>query len=166
MRAFRLHGGSTRGLGIFAVIVGMLALPSMGPLALGVVAIGIVLWILPWLIARRILGDSAILRAPLTGHLDEQGFTAESPHGRSNIAWTLFHQALVAPDIILLYISRQQFHLLPRAFFASDEAFAEAQELVRRNVRPRKRRAWVLVFLLWLVVIFCVWALWQLSSTP
>lgn len=107
------------------------------------------------------------MREGFAGSADESHFVIKSAYGTSDIPWEKFHRAFIAPDMVLLYVSSQQFFSIPRGFFATDAAWNELSALVGRRVPLRRRGPMVLrTVLLWLAIIVCVFLLWSVASAP
>ncbi|MBV9495037.1 MAG: YcxB family protein [Acidobacteria bacterium] len=134
--------------------------PSLLPFFLGVVlAIG------PEWAARSALRANPLLREPFRGTATDERFVLESAHGRIDLDWAGFHQAIDGPDLVLLYTAPQQFQILAPRFFASDADWRELRALVGRKVRLRKVSN-VLLTVAVLLVVILVFLAWALFSTP
>jgi hypothetical protein len=121
-------------LWIFASLFGLASASlddaPMWGLPLFLLLCGVLILAAPWLAARKALASGKILGAPLSGSADESRIVLESEYGRSELPWSAFHRAKVMPDLVLLFTSAQQFHIVARTFFASDEEWQRFRELV------------------------------------
>jgi hypothetical protein len=170
IKALRRQGASPLWLGVMLFAVGICGVISTAgtlrwtvPLLL--LGLGLFLLVLPYWYTRQAFRTSSILGQAFTGHVDASEFVAESPHGRSNIQWAAFHRAMLTPDLVLLYVSSQQFYILSRRFFKSDADWSELQAIVAGHVRLKKPAQSALqAGLLWFAIVvsaFIVWTLLQ-----
>lgn len=174
-RGLRHHGSAVPWFAVLLILTGIsgMAMAIFGgsdpglAISTGIATLGVFLLIYPSLLARRTFKTNALLRDGFAGTANESSFVAESPNGVSNIVWEKFHQAVVAPDMVLLYVSARQFFILPHAFFASEGDWTEFQALVRQRVRLRSRGGVIVrLALAWLALVTCVFLLWSLGSAP
>jgi hypothetical protein len=174
-RGLRFHGTAAPWFAVLLILTGISGM-AMGisagsdaglSISAGVATLGVFLLIYPSLLVRRVFKTNALLRDGFAGTANESTFVAESPNGVSNIAWEKFHQAVMAPDMVLLYVSAHQFFILPREFFASERDWTEFQALVRQRVRLRSRGRVILrLALAWLALVGCVFFLWSVVGAP
>jgi len=170
VRSLRLAGLAPRTLGIILLAAGVWGLvtfsvpsrPATWGAPLFVAILGGYTLLAPYLAARRLFATSATITSPLTGHADDAMFVAETEHGRSNIKWEDFHKAIVDRELVLLFLSGQQFHALPRAFFGSDAEWSQFQDLVRAKVPEKHGQSAVWkTLILWLAIILAVVVAWS-----
>lgn len=84
--------------------------------------------------AKRIYREQKTLHDPYEVEITEETIRFTSQHGDSSAAWRQLHKYKVGRDFILLYPSREVFHMFPRRWF-SDEQFAEFQGILGRHLR-------------------------------
>ena len=173
-RAFSAQGSGLRFVAIVLIVAGVLnvfsairreedpARAAILPAAL--ITAGIMFLLLPRITARKLLSTNKMLQDEIQGEATAEHLLIQTAHGTSDLPWNMLHQSLVKPDIVLVYLSAYQYYVFPRSFFASDEEFREFQELVRRNVAPRKSKL-LRVIILWVVIIILVFLLWSLFRT-
>ena len=106
-------------------------------------AISIVLYAIGFILgpfrARRNFRESKLLANEQTLRWDAEALSFEGAVGSSRIAWPLFHSWLEGPKTLLIFQSRQIYHLLPKRAF-SDEALAEIiDHLAAAGVKERAR---------------------------
>jgi YcxB-like protein len=161
-RGLRHHGTSPLWLGVLFVLFGALGVvsavrtgaPWFVPLAIA--AAGIYLILQPRIAAARMIRTNALIREGFTATADETGLTIVIPTGRSSIPWDKFYRWTVKPDMILLYVSAQQFLILPRTFFSSDSDWNQFQTLITQRVQARRLKSPLITALLWAGIVVMV----------
>jgi hypothetical protein len=164
VRALRLQGGGATVIGIMLAAVGAWGLTSATaadpkswgvPLFAGLLGVFLVLG--PYLTARKGLSSSALLRAPFTGHADESSIVFESSYGRTEMPWPLVYRALAASDVVFLFTSAHQFHILARPFFRDDDAWSSFRELaMSKVVQIHPRRSLLKVAAVWCAITLTI----------
>jgi hypothetical protein len=84
--------------------------------------------------AKRIYREQKTLHDPYEVEITEETIRFASRHGGSSAAWRQLHKYKVGKDFILLYPSRETFHMFPRRWF-SDEQFTEFQGILARHLK-------------------------------
>jgi hypothetical protein len=102
---------------------------------LAVTMLGVNLLIAPWRDTRTVFRSNKLIGEPFTGRLDENRFLLEASFGKADLPWSAFHRASVSRELVLLYVSKQQFYMLTRRFFDDDAAWEAARELVQSRVK-------------------------------
>ena len=101
---------------------------------------------------------------PFRGTLSDEGFELVTDRGSFCTSWDCFYQWEATASELLIYHSNTMFHILARSFFAGDEDWTAARELVAAKL-PSKRRVemrgkvWLLIA--WIVVFIAVILLWN-----
>lgn len=174
-RAIRSHGPAAPWFAVLLLLAGIVGMvrgvtadnSNAVSVPAGVITAGVLLLLAPWFTAWRVFRTNAILRDGFAGTAGEDGFAAQSAYGTSNIPWEKFYQSVIEPEMVLLYLSAQQFWLLPRSFFTTDGEWNEFRTLVAQRVQPRRRgRRFLKLALLWVTVVACLFLLWSLESAP
>lgn len=136
-RALRRQQRVLRSIAVLWVVVSLIGFGSakMGDPAtwgwpLFLLLFGVLILASPWLTARRALASGKMIGAPLSGSADESRIVIESEYGRSELPWSAFHRVKVMPDMVLLFASAQQFYVIARTFFASEDEWQRFRELV------------------------------------
>ena len=111
--------------------------PSSWGVPLFVFLFGIYCLMTPWLVARNAFRTSTLMGQPFTGRIDENVFVLEMSVGRTELPWTALYGARVTPELILVFLSNQQFYILARRFFANDADWEAAREIISTRV-PKK----------------------------
>ena len=123
--------------------VGVAIVPEQAVLAAVGVCFGAVLVALPFLVRRS--ARSSIQRTT-EGEASETGIRLLPANATSEYAWTSFHQAKVLPDLVLLYRSSTDYHILSPGLFATDNEWQSFSSWVRSSV-PRAHRSGTLPWL-------------------
>jgi hypothetical protein len=89
--------------------------------------------ILPWRVAK-IFKDQPALGEPMKTVLDDEGLGLQTSRGQVRFKWTMLKRWKRNARYILVYHSAVHFHILPRRSFASEEEFAAALSLLRKNL--------------------------------
>lgn len=127
--------------------------------------LGALFLFLPSWSARTSLKTGQLISAPFTGSADESRFALESPYGRSEVTWPAFNRSAVYDDSVLLFTSAQQFFLVSREFFETEEQWNAFRALVARSVPVRSRRTSPMkAALIWIAIIVLVFLLRALSG--
>src|SRR5262245_41692061 len=94
-RAFNAQGGGLRLLAILLLVAGVLnvffaireADEPVGAIALasGLITLGVVLWLMPRLSARKVLSTNKLLQAEIHGDATAERLMLQSAHGTSNL---------------------------------------------------------------------------------
>lgn len=171
-QGLRLHGTTPVWLGVVLIIAGVLGtigvvLTGAGwvfvPLAIG--AGGIALILHPRIAAARVIRTNALIRDGCSGTADESGLTLVSPHGSSSIPWDKFYRSNVTPEMILLYVSAEQFVILPKTFFTSETGWNELQTLVTQRVTAKDTTSSTLITaVVWASIVVIVFVIWKLRN--
>jgi len=79
-------------------------------------------------------GSTAYDECVFAGELGEEGLLLKDDEGELTIAWSEITHFKSAPGLLLLYKAPGVFHVIHRSHFASEQAWAEAEQLVRRKI--------------------------------
>jgi hypothetical protein len=174
IRAVRLQGAGLRWLGATFAVVGVLSFVTSANTANAtwwapgtfLTLFGALLLASPYLAARKAFKTGAMLTSPLTGRADETRFVLECAHGTTNITWALFYKAIIAPDLVLLFPSAHQFHIIARSFFASDDDWSAFQSVVRSSVPLKRPNGTMLrTAVLWMFITIAVFIIWSFAQS-
>ncbi len=168
LRALRVQSPGLLGIGLVLLVVGVWALlevikgpfplspSSWGPVVF-VLLLGIFVLATPYITVRRALATSRILNEPIQGTASDEGIMVSSTFGKSELPWGAFYRARASADVVLLYISANQFHLVMKDFFATAEDWESFKVLVRANVKTKRSSKWAfLLWLFWFVIVVVV----------
>lgn len=139
------------------------ALVALGLAGFFLLTLGLIEWSL-----RRGWKSHTLLREGTRGTLASDGISMEGELGSARVPGDRFYQWAASPSVLLIYQSTALFHLLPREFFATDEDWSAAGELVAARLPSRRqRRRWRrwLSALLWIAVVI-VFVILLLSTAP
>ncbi|MGF7146619.1 signal transduction histidine kinase [Sphingomonas zeicaulis] len=89
--------------------------------------------------ARRAYRQQAGLRYPVTYEWDEAQFRLRSQAGESRLAWSDIFAWHATPDLVLIYLSGNLYHLVPAHAFASTEERAGLERLLTGHGVPTRR---------------------------
>jgi len=117
--------------------------------------LGLLMYLLPAISAKRQFKTNKLLRDDITGSATDACITMNGPHGTANIPWDCFHKAVVARDIVLLFQSGSAFNLIPQGFFTSEGDWHSFQDLARSKVKQR-RNIVAYIAIAWLAVVAVV----------
>lgn len=156
---------------VVALVFGALLqpfVPSLGWILLALGALIVVLRVIVELQLRKSWRTDKLGPEPFRGTLSEEGFELVTDHGSSSVSWDRFYQWKATESELLVFTSDATFHILARSFFAGDEDWTAARELVAAKV-PSKRRVerrgtvWntVVLIVLWIAAFVTVVLLWQ-----
>lgn len=110
-----------------------------GALALAALMIALLwFWTVPRT-ARRAYRQQAGLRYPASYEWDEHQLRLGSKVGESRLAWDDIFAWHATPDLVMIYLSGNLYHLVPARAFASAEARAGFENLLVRNGVPTRR---------------------------
>jgi len=112
-----------------------LAVPVSWGMPFFLVLFGVMLLVMPRMTVKRAFATDRTLGDPITGEADEQGVRMESTHGSVDLPWALMHKVVVTPDLVTIYQSASIIRILPRQFFADEEAWQAFRRLALQAVR-------------------------------
>lgn len=167
-RAIRLHGAGVfpvwlpAGLliAVAALLAGLLHLmqADLWPAFAVLGVFGFLLLVLAlrtWLV-RKSWHTHKLAREPRRGTLSAEGLSVDSEHASARIPWDRLHQWKGSDHLLLVYESSHLFHILPRGFFAGDDDWRAATDLVAARLPSRMTRQARLFWRLaagWLVLV-------------
>lgn len=130
------------GLGIgsdFSGVEGFLA--ELWPLYLVIILLAVLVPFTIWQTARRQMRSSSELSQPHVFRFDDEGFEIESAHSSGRCAWPALHEVRERPETLMLYRSKDLFHLLPKRSFDSPAQLEALKALLRDKLGDRAKLA-------------------------
>lgn len=91
-----------------------------------------IIWVSPWLFAKRMLGPS--LKGPRTIQVDARGIQLRWSGGKSDFAWNNFIRYLEGNNHFLLYTSPALFTVVPKRAFMPEQ-LAEFRTILGRDIQ-------------------------------
>lgn len=123
----------------------------------GVIALwlaGLALFVYLMFVApRQLLRKSRVHGLPVQGHLDERGVLVSSDVSRTDLTWGQLHSAALAVGSIVLFTVPYSGVHLHRSFFASDQDWEAAIQLVRDHVQKVREPARIGPKVLWTLLV-------------
>jgi len=121
--------GALVGFGVLALLV-----PLVAPLVLclGILTVALIAWT-EWLIWRLWNADEAI-REPFEGTLSDWGLKWASSSETHEVTWDHLTRQVNSSQILMLFESKDFFHLLAPRFFLNIEEWRAARRLARRKL--------------------------------
>lgn len=94
-----------------------------------------------WYTARRQMRSSSELAKPHVFRFDSDGFDVESAFSTGRCRWEALFEARELKELLLLYRSKDVFHLLPKRAFGSEDELGAMRALLREKLGDRARTA-------------------------
>jgi len=116
---------------------------------------------------RRTWRSHQLARERIRGQLSDHGLAIEGEYGSARIPWDRLYRWRAADDLLLIYEGSNAMHLLPRAFFAGEEDWQAARDLIAAKLSTMETHTrwssvkqlllWVAIFIV-LVLLYAAWA--------
>jgi hypothetical protein len=139
-RAFNVHFAGPRLVGIALLIMSIVAVaitPQRVWQAVIGVGVGVVLAAFPFLVRRC---GRRVTQVRTEAVASQTGIRFLDGNATSEYAWTSFHQAKVLPDLVILYRSSANYHILSPNLFDTADDWHIFVSWVRSSV-PRPHRS-------------------------
>lgn len=144
---------------VFVLLSAKLDRPLSWAVPVAFIVAGVWILMTPRISARRAFATDRLVSERMTGEADEEGVRIESAHGRADLPWASMHKVVITADLVLLYQSAVLARILPREFFADDEAWQSFRRLAAAAVPPVRSRRPLAMFALWIAIIVVVFLL-------
>lgn len=79
-------------------------------------------------------GNTSYYEYVFAGELNSNGLLFKDDDGELAIAWSEITRLKSGPGLLLLYKGPNTFHVIHRSYFASEQAWTDAEQLVRNKV--------------------------------
>jgi len=155
-------------IGLFLVAVNLASQDPSGSSAF-VLLFPLVLLLLRWFEERsyrNTWSSHKLAREPIRGRISEHGLAIQGEHTSADIPWDRLLKWKASDDLLLVYEARNAMHVYPRAFFASEEDWQTARELVAGKLSTpntstmwrsvNQLLVWIAVFIV-LVLLYLAW---------
>ena len=94
--------------------------------------------LLPKFRYRKLFSSNRFLQEEQTFSVTEQIITITAPSTSVQITRDKIEKLVCTPELICIYISRLQAHLIPRHYFSDEAAFAEISEFIKLHFDPAR----------------------------
>ena len=98
----------------------------------------ILFFVLPKFRYRKLFSSNRFLQETQSFSVTGQLISITSPSTSVQITRDKIEKLVCTPDLICIYISRMQAHLIPRHFFADEAAFTEVSAFIKLHFGPDK----------------------------
>ena len=119
--------------GIVGVGVGIAVMNFIRWLAIALVIVGVLIWSVSWLrwiLYRRAFRESKKYTENIHAVFSHDGIHIDSAAGTSDLKWEFYSKYLDSRDFVLLYMTRQQFSVIPKSAFADEHETKRFVDLV------------------------------------
>ena len=124
--------------GVVAIVAGLALLFFLFWLALVVVAVGSLLLIITWLrsfLWRKAFRDAKKYNNDISVVIKDDVIHIESIEGKSDLKWGFFTWYLDTPGYILLYMTKRNFSIIPKAAFQDETQIKLFVDLVKSKLK-------------------------------
>ena len=127
------------GAGLLGLVVGVLSLEilSVDWLAIALIIVSIAIWgvaILRWFVSRYMYRAAKKYTENITAIFSHDGIHVESAEGTSDLRWTFYSKYRDTPNYVLLYVTWQQFSIIPKSAFADENELKRFVDLVDSRI--------------------------------
>jgi hypothetical protein len=159
-------------LPVYGAFIGFFMVASIGFGAS--LAASVVLGTLGWFLgpklysgnAKRAVANKTMAERSVTWRFSAEGYEVTTPHSQSRADWSTMHRFIDGPTSFVLYVSEAVVHVIPkRALHPDDVPVLTAMLASRITPRKKPRSVPAFVFVLWFLLVFMFFAVWQFLQT-
>lgn len=124
--------------GVIGVIVGIFLLVSFSWPAIVAIAAGVLLLFMTgirWVLWRRAFRDARKYNDEILVRFENDIVHVESSEGKSDLRWNFFTWYLNTPTHVLLYTTKRNFSVIPKASFQDAQMVEEFVNIVRSKLQ-------------------------------
>ena len=105
----------------------VLILPVLGVFMLNTVRIA----------AKRAWKNTRVISESVSGTISEEGIESKSETVQSQYSWAKLFAYTHKPDFLMIFISPNACHILPKSYFQTEEDWTNALQLVKANLKKK-----------------------------